>query len=144
MKPAKHGTKANSTERKETMKLFAKAPERRHQKRFSVMGKPLALLRPGPARPGQVTRISSDTVEIGYDQLNGGHLPETDEIDIVAADFGQVFLLERIPVKTISDRAEKPTDDRPYSSARKRVLAFTHLTADQRSQLQSFIYTLAY
>jgi hypothetical protein len=125
------------------MKLFAKPSERRHQKRFSVIGKPLALLRPGPARPGQVTRISLDTVEIAYDQVNGSNLPETSEFDIVAADFGQVVLLQRIPVKMISDRAEKATGDRPSSSARKRVLAFGDLTADQRSQLQGFIYSYA-
>jgi hypothetical protein len=123
------------------MKIFSKPMERRRHKRFAVMGSPIALMSPGPSIPGKVTRISPESVEIVYDQLNGTQLAEDGALDIVAADFVRPIYLEGLPVKVISDRAAGDIRDQ---AARKRVLAFDRMTADQRNQLQSFIYSFAY
>jgi hypothetical protein len=80
-------------------------------------------------------------VEIVYEQLNGTPLAEAGALDIIAADFVRPIYLEGLPVKVISDRAAGDIRDQ---AARKRVLAFDPLTADQRNQLQSFIYSFAY
>jgi hypothetical protein len=123
------------------MKIMSKPLERRRHKRFAVMGSPIAMMSPGPSMPGKVTRISPDSVEIVYEQLNGTKLAEIGELDILAADFVRPIYLEGLPVKVISDRAAKGFADQ---TTRKRVLGFDRMTADQRNQLQSFIYSLAY
>jgi hypothetical protein len=123
------------------MKNVAKAIERRRLKRLAVIGSPVAIMRPGPPRPGKVTRISLDSVEIVYERVNGAKPDETGELDIFAADFVRPVCLERLPVKTISDSSTGSVRD---SAARKRVLGFDRITPDQRNQLQSFIYSFAY
>jgi hypothetical protein len=123
------------------MKILSKQTERRHHKRFAVIGSPVAMMKPGPSRPGKVTCISPDSVEIVYDQINGTQLAETDELDILAADFVRPIYLEGLPVKLISDDSASGFRD---LRARKRVLVFDHLTTNQRNQLQSFIYSFAY
>jgi hypothetical protein len=99
------------------------------------------MMSPGPSMPGKVTCISPDSVEIVYDQINGTQLAETEELDILAADFVRPIYLEGLPVKLISDDSASGFRD---LTARKRVLVFDHLTTDQRNQLQSFIYSFAY
>ena len=123
------------------MKILSKPMERRRHKRFAVIGSPIAMMSPGPSIPGKVTCISPESVEIVYDQINGTKLTETDELDILAADFARPIYLERLPVKVISDAA---TSGFTGLTARKRVLAFDRMTADQRNQLQGFIYSFAY
>jgi len=123
------------------MKISSKPMERRRHKRFAVIGSPIAMMSPGPSIPGKVTCISPESVEIVYDQINGTKLTETDELDILAADFARPIYLEGLPVKMISDLAASGFRD---PTARKRVLAFDQMTADQRNQLQSFIYSFAY
>jgi hypothetical protein len=123
------------------MKIFSKPMERRHHKRFDVIGCPVALMSPGPSIPGKVTRISPKSVEIVYEQVNGTKLAETDALDILAADFVRPIYLEGLPVKVVSDGAASGTAS---PTVRKRVLAFDRMTADQRNQLQSFIYSFAY
>ena len=123
------------------MKIRSKPMERRRHKRFAVIGSPVAMMGPGPSIPGKVICISPESVEIVYDPINGTSLAEAGELDILAADFARPVYLERLPVKVISDCAaggfREPT-------ARKRVLAFDRMTANQRNQLQSFIYSFAY
>jgi hypothetical protein len=123
------------------MKLFVKTPERRRHKRMAVIGCPVAIIKPGPLRPGKVTRISAESVEIIYDFTDSAQPGGTGELDILAADFVWPICLERIPVRTVSD---SPTDGATASTARRRVLAFDGMTADQRHELQSFIYSFAY
>ncbi|RPJ13123.1 MAG: hypothetical protein EHM37_07900 [Deltaproteobacteria bacterium] len=123
------------------MKIFAKAMERRRLKRLAVIGIPVAIMRPGPPRPGKVTRISLDSVEIVYEQAGGANPAETVELDIFAADFVRPVCLDRLPVKMISDSSTSSLRD---PAARKRVLGFDPITPDQRNQLQSFIYSFAY
>jgi len=123
------------------MKISSKPMERRRHKRFAVIGSPIAMMSPGPSIPGKVTCISPESVEIVYDQLNGTKLAESGELDILAADFVRPIYLEGLPVKVISDRADCGFRNR---KARKRVLAFNRMTADQRNQLQSFIYSFAF
>ncbi len=123
------------------MKIFAKVTERRRLKRQTVIGSPVAIMRPGPPWPGKVTRISLDSVEIVYEQVSVANPAETGELDIFAADFVRPVCLERLPVKMISDSSTSGFRD---PAARKRVLGFDHITPDQRNQLQSFIYSFAY
>ena len=123
------------------MKILSKQTERRRHKRFAVIGSPIAMMSPGPSIPGKVTCISPESVEIVYDQLNGTKLAESGELDILAADFVRPIYLEGLPVKMISDLAASGFRD---PTARKRVLAFDQMTADQRNQLQSFIYSFTY
>lgn len=123
------------------MKIFSKTAERRRCKRLDVIGCPVAIMKPGPSRPGKVTRISTECVEILYDPIDSAQPDETGELDILAADFVRPVCLERLPVKMVSDRAASGKEG---LSVRKRVLAFDRMTADQRNQLQSFIYSFAY
>jgi hypothetical protein len=121
--------------------IVSEAIERRRQKRMAVIGNPVALMRPGPSQPGKVTCIGVESVEIVYDSVNEINPVATEELDILAADFVRPVYLERIPVKVISDSAASGT---PNPKAHKRVLAFDRMTAEQRNQLQSFIYSFAY
>jgi len=123
------------------MKILSKAVERRRHKRLAVMGSPVAIMKPGPSRPGKVTRISATSVEIIYDSIDSARPDDTDELDILAADFVRPVYLERLPVRMVSDSA---TSDNTGPPVRKRVLAFDPMTADQHNQLQSFIYSFAY
>jgi len=123
------------------VKILSKAVERRRQKRLDVIGSPVALMRPGPSRLGKITRIGIESVEIVYDSVNDTNPTATEELDILAADFVRPVCLERLPVKVISDNRASGTKN---PVARKRVLAFDRLTADQCNQLQSFIYSFAY
>lgn len=115
--------------------------ERRRYKRLAVIGYPVAIMKPGPSRPGKVTRISTESAEIIYDSIDSAQPGETGELDILAADFVRPVCLERLPVKMVSDRA---ADGKKGTPVRTRVLAFDRITADQRNQLQSFIYSFAY
>ncbi len=127
------------------MKTPTKIPERRRQKRWGVTGNPLAVMRPAPACPGKLLRISDEAAEIIYRQVNGTCETATDELDILVPDFTRGLYLERIPVKTVADQpaaspaAEAPGDKR----LRKRVVSFGKLTADQIGQLRSFISSFA-
>jgi hypothetical protein len=123
------------------MKILSKAVERRRHKRLAVMGSPVAIMKPGPSRPGKVTRISATSVEIIYDSIDSERPAETGELDILAADFVRPVYLERLPVRMVSDSATSGNTGPPV---RKRVLAFDRMTADQHNQLQSFIYSFAY
>lgn len=123
------------------MKTLSKAMERRRYKRFYVVGRPIAMMSPGPSAPGKVTCISTESVEIVYDAIGGAKPAETEALDILAADFTRPVYLEDLPVKVISDHAAGG----PRGAAgRKRVLAFERMTVEQRNQLQSFIYSFAY
>jgi hypothetical protein len=125
-----------------TMKILSKPMERRRHKRLAVIGSPIAIMSLGPSVPGKVTRISPESVEIVYEQVNGTTPPaETGQLDIIAADFARPICLEGLPVKLIS---EGTVNGNSSASPRKRVLAFDGMTADQRNQLQSFIYSFAY
>lgn len=123
------------------MKILSKAVERRRHKRLAVMGSPVAIMKPGPSRPGKVTRISATSVEIIYDSIDSARPDDTGELDILAADFVRPVYLERLPVRMVSDSATSGNTGPPV---RKRVLAFDRMTADQHNQLQSFIYSFAY
>lgn len=115
--------------------------ERRRQKRMAVIGNPVALMSPGPSRPGKVTCIGIERVEIVSDSVNETNPVATEQLGILAADFVRPVYLERLPVKMISDGSAGGNSS---PSARKRVLAFDRMTADQRNQLQSFIYSFGY
>ena len=126
------------------MKAMSKTLERRRHKRFTVTGKPLAVMSPGPAKPGQVTRISDEAAEILYNSADGSKMADTDELNILVADFARGLYLERIPVKTISDDSAAAGGGRWDDRIRKRVVAFGKLTADQKCQLHSFIASFGY
>lgn len=123
------------------MRIVSKPIERRRQKRMAVIGNPVVLMRPGPSRPGKVTCIGIESVEIVYDSVNEINPVATKELDILAADFVRPVYLGRLPVKMISDGSAGGNSS---STTRKRVLAFDRMTADQRNQLQSFIYSFGY
>lgn len=125
------------------MKRLTKPLDRRRCKRFSVVGKPLAVMRPGPGQPGLVTRISREAVEIFYNVTNGSKVADTDELDILVADFTRGLHLQRIPVITVSDCSAEPSGHFSCSNLRKRIVAFGNLTGNQRSELQSFIHAYA-
>jgi hypothetical protein len=108
---------------------------------MAVIGNPVVLMRPGPSRPGKVTCIGIESVEIVYDSVNEINPVATKELDILAADFVRPVYLGRLPVKMISDGSAGGNSS---STTRKRVLAFDRMTADQRNQLQSFIYSFGY
>lgn len=123
------------------MKTLSKEMERRRHKRFHVVGSPIAMMSPGPSVPGKVTCISPESVEIVYDAIGGVMPAETEALDILAADFIRPIYLESLSVEVVSDHAAGG----PRAPAeRKRVLAFKRMTAEQRHQLQSFIYSFAY
>jgi len=123
------------------MKILAQPGERQRCRRMAVIGCPVAIMRPGLPRPGKVTRINSESIEIIYDPIDSPPPGETGELDILAADFVRPVCLQRLPVKMLSDTAAKGYIGPPV---RKRVLAFDRMTADQRNQLQSFICSFAY
>jgi hypothetical protein len=117
--------------------------DRRRHKRHAVIGSPLAVMRPGPSRPGKLLRISKVAAEIIYCQVNGAGEATTDELDVLVPDFARGIFLERIPVKTVSDFPAPPLAAREhdYEQVRKRVVSFEKLTPDQQGQLQSFIWS---
>lgn len=123
------------------MKILSQPGERRRQKRMAVIGCPVAIMKPGPPKPGKITRISSESIEIVYDPIGSPPPGATGELDILAADFVRPVCLQRLPVKMVSDTAAGGNIGLPV---RKRVLAFDRMTADQRNQLQSFICSFAY
>jgi hypothetical protein len=100
-------------------------------------------MRPGPSRPGRVTLISKGAAEIVYDCTLGQALSDTDELDILVADFTRGLYLKGIPVRTISDHETAGGGKPERSGLRKRVVAFGRLTADQRHQLEGFISVYA-
>jgi hypothetical protein len=108
---------------------------------LGVTGNPLAVMRPAPACPGKLLRISDQGAEIVYPQVNGACEKATDELDILVPDFTRGLYLERIPVKTVVDQpaASPPTDAAGDRGLRKRVVSFSKLTSDQLGQLRSFI-----
>jgi hypothetical protein len=106
-----------------------------------VIGSPIARMSPGPSVPGKVTRISPESVEILYVAVPDRNPVDTEEIDILAADFVRPVRLERFPVRLISDVS---TTGGAGPTARRRVLGFNGITPEQRNQLQSFIYSFAY
>jgi hypothetical protein len=120
------------------MKIFSKKLDRRRCQRFAVVGKPLAVMKPGPDQPGRVTQISTEAVEISY-ITDGSKVADTDELDILVADFTRGLHLQWIPVQTISDCSSEECDH----FVRKRIVAFGKLTGDQRRDLQSFIRAYA-
>jgi hypothetical protein len=128
------------------MKVLSKTPERRHHKRLTVTGNPLAVMRPAPSRPGKLLRISKEAAEIIYCQVDGSCEMATDELDILVPDFTRGIFLEKVRVKTVSDlpAATSTSREHGYDRMRKRVVSFENLTADQVGQLQSFIYSHAY
>lgn len=128
------------------MKVLSKTPERRHHKRLTVTGNPLAVMRPAPSRPGKLLRISKEAAEIIYCQVDGSCEMATDELDILVPDFTRGIFLEKVRVKTVSDlpAATSAAGEHGYDRMRKRVVSFENLTADQVGQLQSFIYSHAY
>jgi len=123
------------------MRILSKPIERRRHKRFGVIGSPIARMSPGPSVPGKVTRISPESVEILYVAVPDRNPVDTEEIDILAADFVRPVCLERLPVRLISDVS---TTGGAGPTARRRVLGFNGITPEQRNQLQSFIYSFAY
>ncbi len=120
-----------------------KRQDRRCCERFPVFGKPLAVMRPGPGSLGLVNRISVATVEVIYSLSNGSKAAETDELDILVADFTRGLCLQGMPVKTLSDCSTEPGDQASSSDLRRRVLAFSELKPDQRIELQRFIQNYA-
>jgi hypothetical protein len=123
------------------VKSLSGKTERRRHKRLGVIGSPIALMSPGPATPGRVTRISNGSVEIVFDPAAAAPPAETGRLDIIAADFARPVCLQGLPFKLISDGLSNGRSGPPVC---KRVLAFDRMTADQRRQLQSFIYSFAY
>jgi len=125
------------------MKLFPKQLDRRSCKRFTVVGRPLAVMKPGQGEPGRVARISVEAVEILYNANCDSRIADTDELDILVADFTRGLYLHRVPVKTVSDCAAEPMGLLEHSCVRRRIVAFGNLTGEQRSELQSFIHAYA-
>jgi hypothetical protein len=119
--------------------------ERRRHKRLAMTGNPLAVMRPAPSRPGKLLRISDESAEIIYCQINDSCEAATDEIDILVPDFTRGLFLERISVKTVADLpdATSVAGADGYERMRKRVVIFGKLTPDQIGQLQSFICSCA-
>ena len=126
------------------MKNLLKTNERRGSERFFMTGKPLAVMRPGPLRPGKLMRISQDAAEIVYCSAESSTEPMTAEIDVLVPDFIRGIFLEKIPVTTVSDLPvvdQSPVREEGYDRMRKRVVKFERLTPEQFGQLQSFIYS---
>jgi hypothetical protein len=120
-----------------------KKQDRRCCERFPVFGKPLAVMRPGPGSSGRVDRISAEAVEIVYRPTNGSNAPETEELDILVADFTCGLFMRGVPVKTISDSSTEPGGCPASSNLRRRILAFAELKAGQRIELERFIQNFA-
>jgi len=127
------------------MKSLSKTMERRRRKRLATTGNPLAVMRPAPSRPGKLLRISDESAEIIYCQINGSCEAATDESDILVPDFTRGLFLERIPVETVADLPAPASvaGADGYERMRKRVVSFGKLTPDQIGQLQSFICSYA-
>ena len=126
------------------MKNLLKTTERRGSERCFVTGKPLAVMRPAPSRPGRLLRISRDAAEIVYCSAERSTEPMTAEIDVLVPDFIRGIFLEKIPVTTVSDLPvvdQLPVREEGYDRMRKRVVKFEGLTSEQFGQLQSFIYS---
>lgn len=120
-----------------------KKQNRRCCERFPVFGKPLAVMRPGPGSSGRVDRISAAAVEIVYRSTNGSNASETDELDILVADFTRGVFMRGVPVKTLSDSSTEPDDCPASPNLRRRILVFDELKADQRMELERFIQNYA-
>jgi hypothetical protein len=124
----------------------AKPGERRRRRRFTLTGSPLAVMRPAPAGPGRLLRISDDAAEILYGQLNCAPESETRELDILVPGFTRGIYLEKVPVETVSDAPAGPPPAGGNGQApwlRKRVVAFRRLSPDQTAQLKSLILSYA-
>jgi hypothetical protein len=127
------------------MKNLLKTNERRATERHFMIGKPLALMRPAPSKPGVLLRISRDAAEIAYCGAESSTEPMTAEIDVLVPDFIRGIFLEKIPVTTVSDLPAPDfiVKENGYDQLRKRVVRFERLTPEQSGQLQSFIYSYA-
>jgi hypothetical protein len=125
------------------MKNLSKSTERRGEERFFVTGKPLAVMRPAPLRPGKLMRISRDAAEIIYCSIEGSNESMTSEIDVLVPDFTRGIFLEKMTVSTVSDlpAPESVVREEGYEMMRKRVVKFERLTSEQIGQLRSFIYS---
>lgn len=127
------------------MKNLLKTYERRGRERFIMTGKPLAVMRPAPSKPGRLLRISREAAEIVYCSDESSTVPMTAEIDVLVPDFIRGIFLEKIPVTTVSDlpAPDFAVKENGYDQLRKRVVKFERLTPEQLGQLQSFIYSYA-
>lgn len=127
------------------MKNLLKTNERRGSERFFLTGKPLAVMRPAPSRPGRLLRISRGAAEIVYCSAESSTEPMTAEIDVLVPDFIRGIFLEKIPVTTVSDLPAPDfiVKENGYDQLRKRVVRFERLTPEQLGELQSFIYSYA-
>ncbi|NVM21601.1 MAG: PilZ domain-containing protein [Desulfobacterales bacterium] len=117
-----------------------KLVERRKDKRFQVKEGALAVLRPHPAKLGQIIDISRGGLAFTY--IAGEGKPTGSfELEIFFSDNG--FHLDKIQFETVSDFEIREV---PFSSItmRRCGVRFGELTDNQVSQLEHFLrsYTL--
>jgi hypothetical protein len=118
--------------RKVIMPNTKKMIEQRKHKRFYVQNGTYAMLKYKPALMGQITDMSKDGLAIRY--IDGEQqLSDSNVLDIFMADSS--FYIEKLQVKTISDR--EVTDQHSFGSnkARQRGVQFEGLNPIQLFQL---------
>jgi hypothetical protein len=106
--------------------------EQRKHKRFCVQNGTYAMLKYKPAVMGQITNISKDGLAIRY---NDGkqQLSDSNVLDIFMTD--NSFYIEKLPVKTISDREVTDKHSSSSNKARQRGVQFEGLNPVQLFQL---------
>jgi hypothetical protein len=117
-----------------TSKVFF---ERRSQNRFQVQKGAFAVLRPQFANLGQIKDINCEGLAFLYSPT-GNRAKGSLELDIFLV--GNVFLLERVPIKTTYDIKIFKRNHTNSLRMRRRGVQFGELSQSQLSQLEYFIH----
>ena len=125
-------------ERGISMKNDRLQTERRQHQRYQVQRNAFVLLRDGFMNPGQITEISLGGMAFRHNCRNGNSAGAS-EIDIMAADFADAFLIRNLPIKAVSERAISEENPIESTRLRKQVVRFGSLSPNQTSRLKYFM-----
>ena len=112
--------------------------DRRLFDRFNVFKNAIALLRPGAIEIAQISEISKSGLVLQY-YFEGEPSLEATEVDIMLAGSADDFIIEKLPIKTVSDVALDVVEAPGTKQLRKRALAFDSLSPEQQAKLGKFI-----
>ena len=114
------------------MPNMKKMIEQRKHKRFYVQNGTYAMLKYKPAMMGQITNMSKDGLAIRY--IDGDQrLSDSKALDIFMTESS--FYIEKLQVKTISDREVTDTHSSDSNKVRQRGVQFEGLHPIQLFQL---------
>ena len=113
--------------------------ERRLFDRFSVSQSAIALMRPGSVHVGQIKEISKSGLVVQYFHEGEPSLEAT-EMDIMLSGSSEELVIERLPIKTVSDvDLTEDVENIGPKRLRRRAIAFDVLSPEQETEVGQFI-----